>query len=323
MSKAAKIALGVLALLLIALPWLLGPYQLQIAILTVTYSMLGLAFAFSLRVGLPRLDIAGWWGVGAYATALLMQRADMSFWFAMLVAGIIAVILGWLIFIIALPRGMIVFLLFGMVLAMAFYQLFGSLEFFGGWGGTGIVPQPTIGSFTFANKPELYYLGLFFLAVNLLVYYLLYNSKIGRAWNAIGSSLKLASSVGVNVVRYRMANVLIGNFFIAIAGSYYVAYSLVAVPSAFGFNFSVYILIYAVIGGFLHSLAGPILGAAIVTYASEYLRVVQEYEPIVTAGTVILIIIFMPMGILGLIDQRVKPWLARRKLYALFSGGGK
>jgi ABC-type branched-subunit amino acid transport system permease subunit len=74
MSKIAKIAIVVIVLLVLTLPWLINPYVLQILIFTITYSMLGLAFAFTLRVGLPRFDVAAWWGVGAYTTALLMRR---------------------------------------------------------------------------------------------------------------------------------------------------------------------------------------------------------------------------------------------------------
>jgi len=303
MSKLAKVAWAALIAVVIALPWLINPYVLQVFILTITYSILGLAFALSLRVGLPRFDIAAWWGVGAYTTALLMQKAHMSFWLTLPIGGIIAMALGTLIFAIAIPRGMIVFLMFGMVTAMAMQQIFGSVDFFGGWGGTGVVPHPTLGSFAFVRKPELYYLGLFLLAVNLLAYYALYNSRIGRAWNAVGSSLKLANSVGINVVKYRMANVLIGNFFLAVAGGYFVAFSLVAVPDTFGFQNSIFVMMYAVVGGLFHSLAGPIIGAFIVTLIPEYLRMAKEYEPIVTAIAMILIIVFLPMGVLGLIDN--------------------
>jgi ABC-type branched-subunit amino acid transport system permease subunit len=113
-----------------------------------------------------------------------------------------------------------------------------------------------------------------------------------------------------------MANVLIGNFFLAMAGSYYIAYSLTAVPTTFSFQNSIYVMMYAIVGGLFHSLAGPIIGAAIITFVPEYLRVAKEYEPIITSAAIILIIIFMPMGILGLIDQRVKPWFVQMKWLA-------
>lgn len=308
MSNAAKLAIAILALLLIALPWLVNPYVLQVFIMTITYSMLGLAFALTMKVGLPRFDIAAWWGVGAYTTAMLMKKAGMSFWPALLIGGAISIVLGWGIFVAAIPRGMIVFLMFGLATAMTIYQVFGTVKFFGGWGGTGVIPKPTIGSFTFTNKPELYYLGLFFLGINLLVYYLLYSSRIGRAWNAIGSSLKLASSVGIDVVKYRMASVLIGNFFIAVAGSYFVAYSLLAAPTTFSLHNSLFVMMYFFVGGLAHSLVGPIIGALVITFTPEYFRLAKEYESIITAVVMILILIFMPRGILGLYDT----WIRRK-----------
>jgi branched-chain amino acid transport system permease protein len=212
---------------------------------------------------------------------------------------------------------MMVFLLFGMVLTLAIQQLFGSLQFFGGWGGTPPIPPPSVGSFQFVNKAGLYYMGLVFLGVNILVYYALYNSRIGRAWDAIGSSLKLASSLGINVVRYRIANVLVSNFFAAVAGSYFTACMLVAVPTAFSFNNSVYVMMYAVVGGLAHTLAGPIVGALIITFIPEYLRMAKEWEPVVTAVAIILIIIFMPMGILGLIDPRKKATFVDMKWFRI------
>jgi len=316
----SKIAVGVLAVILLALPWLVNPYVLQVFIMTITYSMLGLAFALTMRVGLPRFDIAAWYGVGAYTTAMLMLKGGLSFWPALLTGGLVAVALGWLIFAAAVPRGMIVFLMFGMAASMTIYQIFGTVKFFGGWGGTGVVPKPAIGSFSFTNKPELYYLGLFFLAINIIVYRLLYRSRIGRAWNAIGSSTKLASSAGIDVVRYRMANVLIGNFFLAIAGGYFVAYSLVAAPNNFGFQSSIFVMTYVFVGGLAHSLAGPIIGAFVVTFIPEYFRVAKEYESIITGAIIILIIVFMPMGILGVYDRVMKSSVAQRLSRAKVSG---
>jgi branched-chain amino acid transport system permease protein len=309
MSKAVKIGSAVLLVLIVlALPLLLNEYVQQILILTITYAMLGLAFSFTLRVGLPRFDIAAWWAIGAYATAMLMWKGDVSFWLTLPIGGLIAVLLGYVAFSVIIPRGMMVFLLFGMVLTLAIQQLFGSVQYFGGWGGTMPIPPPAIGSFQFVNKPALYYMGLVFLSVNLLVYYALYTSKIGRAWNAIGSSLTLASSLGIDVVKYRIANTLVSNFFAALAGSYFAACTLVAVPTAFSFGNSVYVMMYAVVGGLAHSLAGPIVGSLVITFIPEYLRMAKEWEPVITAVAIILIIIFMPMGVLGLFDRwRGKP----------------
>jgi branched-chain amino acid transport system permease protein len=312
MSKVMIGFAAALAVVVIALPWVVNPYLLQILILTITYAMLGLAFSLTMKVGLPRFDIAAWWGVGAYCTAMLMIKTGMPYWLTLPIGGLAAVLLGWVVFIVIIPRGMMVFLLSGMVLTLAAQQIFASVPFFGGWGGTPVIPLPTIGPISLMDKINVYYLGLFFLALNIVAYRALLGSRIGRAWSAIGSSLGLASSVGVDVVRYRLANVLIGNLFIALSGSYLVASTLVAIPTMFTFANSINVMMYVVVGGIAHTLTGPVVGALIVTFIPEYLRLAKEYEPVVTAAAIILIIIFLPTGLLGFLQFRLKPCLSEK-----------
>ena len=321
MTKTARICfVSFLAAVLLALPWMrVNDYILQVMVAFIPQAMMGLAFALALKVGLPRFDIVAWQGIGAYTCAELMLRAHWSFWPTILVAGIVAMLLGWLCYRPALPRGMMVFLLFGMVIVLAVYQLFGSLSFFGGWGGTGILPKVTLGGFRFVSRRSVYFLGLGFLVVNVFVYYLLYKSRIGRAWNAIGSSLGLAKSVGVNVVRYRMANVLIGNFFLAVSGCYLVACNQMANPGSFTFSNSVGVMMYVVVGGLRFAIAGPLAGAVVITLIPEYLRFAQQWAPVLTGAVTILIIVFLPNGLLGLVDNRVRPWFG--KVLARLRGG--
>jgi branched-subunit amino acid ABC-type transport system permease component len=293
---------AVLIAVLVVLPFLVNGYVLQVVIFTITAAMLGLAFSFTFKVGLPRFDAGAWWGVGAYTTAMLMWKVGMSFWLTIPIAGLVCVALGYVVFKVAVPRGMMVFLMFGMVVSLAIQQVFGSVGFFGGWGGTNVVSPPSAFGFQFAQKSSLYFLGLGFLACNLLVFYLLYHSKIGRAWKAIGASPRLGSSLGIDVVKYRLANVLISNFFLGVAGSYFVAYSRAVVPTSFGLAASVTVMMYVFIGGFGHSFAGPIIGALVVTFIPEVLRLADKYESVFSGAITIAIIVLAPMGLVGLLD---------------------
>ena len=80
MSKTVKIILLVIvAAVMVALPYTgVNNYILQVMVTTLTFAMLGLAFASTLKVGLPRFDIAAWWAVGAYTSAELMLKAHWS-----------------------------------------------------------------------------------------------------------------------------------------------------------------------------------------------------------------------------------------------------
>ncbi len=311
-SRTRLVALMVVGLAVVTLPLYATPYMIQIATTTTCFAMLGLAFGLGMRVGLPRLDIAAWWGVGGYTTAVLMKYG-VSFWLTVPAGGLIAVVISFLVFSLALPRGMVAFFVFSMVIAMAFSQVFGSLSFLGGWGGMTNVPSPTIFGFALDTQNRIYYLGLVFVVVTIAAYLAFYHSRIGRAWDAITSSPRLASSVGVDVVRYRMVNILVGSFFIAAAGSFYVIHYHAAIPSVFSFNAGVNTIAFLFIGGFTHSLAGPVLGAFIVTFIPEYLQSAQTLRPIIIAAVVIFILMFLPTGVLGIWDDRIKPILVARR----------
>lgn len=316
-----RLWVGLVLIVALVIPLFVGAYRLQIFIFTITYSMLALGFRLSWKVGLPRFDVAAWWGVGAYTTAMLMLKADMSFWLTLPIAAIISVILGYIVFSVSVRRGMMVFMMFGMVFALALQQIFGTVGFFGGWGGTEPLPPITIGSYVVNSKMVIYYFGLGFLIFNIVVYYLLYKSKIGRAWDAIGSGLRLANSLGVDVVKYRVANVLVGNVFLALAGSFSVMYQAMVVPSTYAFSRSIYVIIYVLLGGFAFPLAGPIVGAVVLTVLSEALRPAEEYEAIITGVLTVLIIMFAPQGILGVLNNRVKPLVLRLRKPGLEASG--
>jgi branched-chain amino acid transport system permease protein len=263
-----------------------------------------MAFTFSMRVGLPRIDIAAWWSIGGYVTALAMSKG-VNFFLAAPIAGIVAAILGWVLFSFILPRGIVTFFVFsilGLLATPELIQFLGVLPFFRSV--SGVLPPATIGTFQIVTQRNLFYLGLFFLTINLVVYHLLLNSRIGRAWDAISVNLQLARSAGVNVVRYRMANLLIGNFFIALAGSFFIAFYRAQVPFSFGLQNGVLIMIYPLFGGITHSLAGPIIGAILANFIPVYyLSFTQQYQLFITAGAGILIIVFLRQGILGVIDR--------------------
>jgi branched-chain amino acid transport system permease protein len=265
--------------------------------------MLGLAFSISWKVGLIRLELAAYWAIGAYSTGLLMTKADWSFWPTILVGGLLAILISLGICVLTLPRGSLVFFAFCIVFGLVVQQVLGTADFFGGWNGIQTIPRPVIGSFIFTNRTEYYFMGLAFIAINLLVFYLLYNSKIGRAWTSIGSSVNLAQSLGVNVIRYQISTVVLGSFFAAVSGSYFASYQLYITPASFGFFQSILVPMYSVVGGLSHFLLGPVVGAIVVTFIPMYLKFTAEIEPIITSIVLILVILFLPMGVLDILKK--------------------
>ncbi len=84
-----------------------------------------------------------------------------------------------------------------------------------------------------------------------------------------------------------------------VVGSFYAAYSTALVPGTFGPFKALYVQIYAILGGMGFVLLGPMVGAFILTVVPEFLRFAGGIEPIITGALVILIVIFLPQGLLG------------------------
>jgi branched-chain amino acid transport system permease protein len=156
------------------------------------------------------------------------------------------------------------------------------------------------------NKTSYYYLALVILLLVILAFYALYTSRIGRAWKAIKLSPHLSGTLGINLYRYRLLAFVVAAAGAAAAGSFYAHYFQTVTPGAFGGWLSIYIQLYAVLGGLEFYVLGPAVGAVLMTFIPEYLRVIKEYEPIVTGVLLLVVILFFPGGILGTIKNSEK-----------------
>jgi branched-chain amino acid transport system permease protein len=155
----------------------------------------------------------------------------------------------------------------------------------------------------FATKTDYYYLILVMLLLTVVVFNSLYSSRIGRAWRAVKLSPNLAGTLGINPYRYRLLAFVVGSTAAALAGCFYAHYSQSITPGAFGGWLSIYVQLYAVLGGLEFYILGPAIGALVMTFVPEYLRIVKEWEPIITGVLLLIVILFFPGGILGTIKS--------------------
>lgn len=292
---------GPILLFLVLLPHILrNDYFLHLVIYASIYSVLGMGFSMMWKNRLITCGQAGFFAIGAYTSALLATKTGVSFWLALPIAGLASAIFALVIFSAALRAGPLVF--FGMSLVSSFIvmEVLGTVEFFGGWEGLMGFSAPRIGSYVFQSKTSYYYLVMALLLFNVLVFRGLYNSRIGRAWTAIGSSVRLAEAQGINVYRYRLAASVIACFFAGVIGAFYAHYQDLLVPNTFSFLLSIHIQMFALIGGLGFFIAGPIVGAGVMVFLPELLRVAEQFQPILFAVLIILLVIFLPKGILSL-----------------------
>lgn len=314
------IPLCIILLFLILLPLLIkSPYILHLCIMSYIATVLGMSFSMIYSVGLISLGAAAFYGIGAYASALLVMKLGLSFWAALPLATIITGIVALAIGLIVVRAGTFIFVLLTMLFGLVVVRVTGSMPFFGGWGGfinipsVDPIPIPFHVPIEFVTRASYYYLGLFLLLLIGLIFYAIYSSRIGRAWKAIKQSARLAQSLGINIYSYRVLAFVIASCASGAIGSFYVHYYQVVHPYLFSGFVSIYIQIYAALGGLEFYILGPAIGAVIMTFGFELFRVASVFQPIIFGALLISIIIFFPGGIVGSLHRALRYVHKRRQ----------
>jgi branched-subunit amino acid ABC-type transport system permease component len=198
----ATIAIAVVLPLIIK-----NSYYNHLMILIVIFAVTGMTFTFGMRSGMINVAAASFWGIGAYSTALLMTKGGLTFWQALpitlAVAFVFSLLLGSVICRFAGMSGM----MFGIVFASIVPVAFGTFELFGKQSGlSGIPTINDLGPIHFGSKASYYYLILVFALVSILIMLAFTKAWTGRSWLGLGSSGKLAQSVGIDPFGYRLIN---------------------------------------------------------------------------------------------------------------------
>jgi branched-chain amino acid transport system permease protein len=306
---------GVIILFLIPL-FIKGPYTLHI----LTQVGINIILASSLRLintsGQISLGHGGMMLIGAYTSTLLVMKLGLSSWAAFVLAGLVA---GGFAFLVGFPLVRLKGIYFAMATVfLAQIIILTTMQWrslTGGSGGIVNIPRPDpililgLLNIDFASKVDFFYFILVLTLLSLLVIYAIERSRIGLTWLAIQQNNSLTESIGVNTAALKVLGFSIGSFFAGIAGAFYSQYMGVIYPSNFGFIFAIYIVIYMIVGG-VRSFYGPILGAFLLTLLPELLSDLQRYQPFVFVAILMLIIFFLPDGLIDL-PRRLKRLFTR------------
>ncbi len=275
-----------------------GGYLMNVLVFVGIYTMLAIGLNLLLGyAGQISLGHAGFFGLGAYLSGVLSATYGWNPWLAMPLA---ALLVGALAFLIGFP----ILKLKGHYLAMAtlglgiiIYIVFNeTVDLTGGPSGLSGIPNLAIGSLTFDSDVKNYYLIWAFTLLTILLTLNLANSRVGRALRAVHDSEVAARVMGVNARLLTVQIFALSAVISSIAGSLYAHTMAFVSPASFGFNFSVELLTMVVIGG-LGSIYGSFLGAALLTLLPEFLRAAQDYDIIIYGGLLMLMVMFMPGGL--------------------------
>jgi len=270
------------------------------------YSVVAMCFIMLLRNDLITLGIAAFWGIGAYASTMLVMKADASFWVALPAAAIITGLFAFIFGLVLIRNPGFSFIIMTMLIGLLFVVVVGSTQWLGGYTGIVAIPAPdpiTIPFLTtikFTSSISQYYLMLFLFVISVLIISGFYASSIGRAWTAIGLNSQLAASIGINVFRYRMLAFIVSCAITGLIGAYYAHFIGCLHPDTFNIFKTIYVHMYAILGGVGYPFLGPTVGSGILVFFPEFMRITREIEPIITGLLLIVLMIFLPTGVLSL-----------------------
>jgi branched-chain amino acid transport system permease protein len=308
-SKWIKPSIYGVVILIFALFPLIGgtPYMLHVLILCFIYVIAATSFRTITISGQMSLAHAAFMGIGGYVAGMTSKWLG---WSPILTFPAAAIFAGALGMIIGYPFSRL----------RALYYAMGSLFF-----GIGIIQivyaigAPTGGysglvgihGMFNSSREANYYFFLVLTVLCLLALYRFEYCRIGTTLKAINQSHIVASSVGINEGWYRILAVGIGCFFAGIAGAGYAHYNLVLSPASFGFGATLWIVMYALIGG-IESFAGPIIGTFILILIPEFFRDLKMFSPFISAGLLVIVVYLMPKGLVSIPDI-IKSWFTEHR----------
>ncbi|ABK17366.1 branched-chain amino acid ABC transporter permease [Syntrophobacter fumaroxidans] len=249
------------------------------------------------------LGHAAFYGLGAYATAILTVHLNWSPWLALPVAVVLTVVIAFLV---ALPMLRLSGFYLGMGtlgFGMIGYIIFREWSrFTGGDSGLVGIPSLELGPISFASARNYFYLVWAVVLVCLLLCERLVDSRVGRGLRAIHDSEQAAAAMGIDTSRLKIQIFVLSAVFAALAGFLYAHLVNFISPGSFDFLVSVRIVTMVVIGG-MASIWGSLLGASLLTVLPEFLQAFADSEMIVYGLILMVIMIFLPQGLTrGIMD---------------------
>jgi branched-chain amino acid transport system permease protein len=293
----------ILFILLLTLPFYIGVYLLNVMDIILIYLALALSWDMLLRSGQISFGVAGLFGVGGYAAALIYLNAGVnpliSIALGSLAAGFLACLIGMAVLQL---RGMY-FAIVTLALSEIFRVIIRNLpDLTGGPEGT-ILPSAIFAG----NSTKTYWLVLAVAVISVIGSEIFHRTRIHFALTSIRNDEIVAKSSGIDVFKYLVFIFAVTSAIQGmIGGTYAHIYGFVSPEGSFSLNFTLLPIAMALLGG-MHSTWGPVVGAVLLGVVSEFLKLKIPYGHLLVYGIIIVItILFFPQGIVGTIGKRLK-----------------
>ena len=292
---------------LIALPAVLSSYQLGLLTKMLIFGIFAMSLDLLLGyAGLPSLGHAAYFGVAAYTVGLLALRVANNFWLDFPAGLAVATGVSALFGLFALRARGSYFLMITLALGQVLWGIaFGWRSLTGGDDGLPSVPRPRLPlPWPLTDGGPFYYFVLAFFVTSILALSVIVRSPFGRALVGIRESERRMEVLGYDVWRYKYVAFVLAGLFAGVAGNLFVYFNGFVSPSYLNIVFSAAALLMVILGG-AGTLVGPALGAAVIVFLENLISAYMERWVLVLGVIYVLVTLFAPSGLVGLVRQRL------------------
>ncbi len=306
----SRIIVALFFVVLLGLPLISqNPYVIRVIVLTSIFAILAASWdLLSGFTGQMNFGHALFFGVGAYASAMLNIHLQIPPWGSVPLGAVAAVLTGLLVGIPCLRLKHTYLALTTMAFPIILLGIIFALPDITG-GELGISGLQRISNSMIVN----YYIYIVIMLVLCTIMWKITDSHTGIIFHAIREDELAVKASGINTTRYKLMAFCLSGFFAGIAGGLYAHYMRIAGPSTLEVSLSFTVVIWAVFGG-IATIYGPIAAVFILFPLLEFVRFWPEYRMLIFAVVVLLTLLYMPEGLIHWVRDKIEKECPRCKV---------
>ncbi len=295
-AKKPIIVLAATVLVLVLVPFVLPRFYTYLLALILTFGLLSTSLNFALGFGgIYQLHHAVFYGLGAYGAAVAIMKLGFNPWIAFLVGPLVAAFFSLVIGLICIRLSKLYFGMLQISLGSLVWAIvYRWYSFTGGDDGIHGIRVPDM----ISTPKGSYYFALIIAGISMYCIYRILRSPFGIALQGIRDNAVRSQTVGINVRGHQLSAMIIAGFFAGVAGVIFVVVDGSVFPDMMFWTLSLEITIMALLGGWF-TLMGPMLGAAVIVLLRTFVSTVTDYWALVLGVVLMLVILFLPEGVLG------------------------
>ncbi len=289
---------------LLVLPLIFPRFYVYIASLILLYGLLATSLNFVLGFGgIYQFHHCVFYGVGAYGAALMLTKTGFSPWVGFVVGPLVAALVSLILGLICIRLSKLYFGMLQISLgSLVWAVIYRWYSLTGGDDGIHGISVPDI----ISNANGAYYFALIVTSISFFIILKILRSPFGSVLQGIRDNPIRSEMIGVNVKRHQLAALVISGFFAGVAGVLFVVVDTTVFPDMLFWTLSMEVMIMCLLGGWF-TFMGPILGAALIVLLRTFISTYTVYWALCLGIVLMIIIFFLPNGVLGYFQEKFKP----------------